>query len=239
MLLGATDVPGASAALRASLEEQLRIAAGRAPVPEMLDAVIERLDVGRRPASVVRPRDWAALREAEHGLGRDAPYWAIMWPSGEALADAVADAPPRPGDRVLELGCGLALPSLAAARAGARVLASDGSGDAVAFAAHTLALNDAVGDVVVTDWRDASALVALGPFDLVLAADVLYLAANVELLLALLPRLLAPEGEAWIADPGRAGAQELLSAAADRGWRVDSTPDPSRDGVVVHRLRLS
>ena len=44
--------------------------------------------------------------------------------------------------RVLELGCGLGAPSIVAARAGADVLATDGAPDAVAFAAHALALNE-------------------------------------------------------------------------------------------------
>ena len=140
---------------------------------------MERVPLGDRPVTVVRPADWQVLREIEAEHGRDAPYWAILWPSGEALAQAVADEPPSPGARVLELGCGLALPSVAAARAGADVLATDGSTDAIAFAAHTLALDEQVGDVAAIDWREPRLLLERGPWDLVLAADVLYLQANV------------------------------------------------------------
>jgi predicted nicotinamide N-methyase len=115
---------------------------------------VESVPLGDRPATVARPADWQVLRETEAEHGRDSPYWAILWPSGEALAQAVADEPPPAGARVLELGCGLALPSVAAARAGATVLATDGSPDAVAFAAHTLALDEQVGDVAAIDWRE-------------------------------------------------------------------------------------
>ena len=113
---------------------------------------------------------------------------------------------------MLELGCGLALPSVVAARAGARVLATDGATDAVAFAAHVLALNEVEGEVAHVDWSThGDALVARGPFDLVLAADVLYTKANVDAALELFPRLVAPGGELRIADPNRAGAQRFLA----------------------------
>jgi 2-polyprenyl-3-methyl-5-hydroxy-6-metoxy-1,4-benzoquinol methylase len=115
---------------------------------------------------------------------------------------------------VLEVGCGLALPSVVAARAGARVLATDGASDAVAFAAHVLAINEVEGEVACADWSEhGEQLVQRGPFDLVLAADVLYTSANVEVALRLFPRLVAPTGMVRLADPNRAGAQGFLSAA--------------------------
>jgi predicted nicotinamide N-methyase len=198
---------------------------------------VERVPLGDRPVTVVRPADWQVLRETEAEHGRDAPYWAILWPSGEALAQAVADEPPPPGARVLELGCGLALPSVAAARAGADVLATDGSTDAIAFAAHTLALDEQVGDVAAIDWREPRLLLERGPWDLVLAADVLYLQANVRILLDLLPKLVGPGGQVWIADPGRTGAGELLGQVRDR-WAVRSTPSARHEAVAIHRLTL-
>ena len=210
---------------------------GREPLPELLDLAVERVALGDRPVTVARPADWQVLRETEAAHGRDAPYWAILWPSGEALAQAVADDPPPPGARVLELGCGLALPSVAAARAGATVLATDGSPDAVAFAAHTLALDEQVGDVAAIDWREPRLLLEQGPWDLVLAADVLYLQANVRILLDLLPKLVAPGGQVWIADPGRTGSGELLGLVPDR-WTVVSTPSTRNEAVAIHRLTL-
>ena len=46
------------------------------------------------------------------------------------------------GARVLELGCGLGLPSIAAALAGGRVLATDWSSDAVRATAANAELNE-------------------------------------------------------------------------------------------------
>jgi predicted nicotinamide N-methyase len=210
---------------------------GREPLPALLDIALEDVVLGDRAASVARPADWQVLREVEAEHGRDAPYWAILWPSGEALGDEVARHPPPAGAKVLELGCGLALPSLAAARAGADVLATDGSLDAVAFAAHTLALDEQEGEVAAIDWREPRHLLERGPWDLVLAADVLYLQRNVATLQELLPRLVAPGAEVWIADPGRAGAEELLTWARGR-FMVRSSPSARHDAVTIHRLAL-
>jgi predicted nicotinamide N-methyase len=184
----------------------------------------------------VLPADWEALRHDEGGAGRPLPYWARLWPSGVALAAALAAEPPAPGTRVLELGCGLALPSIVAARAGADVLATDGLTDAVVFAAHGMALNEVAADVAHADWTaHGEALAARGPFALVLAADVLYTRANVEAALRLLPRLVAPGGTVRLADPGRAGARDFLAGA--RGTFALTT---ERDGdVALHTLRRS
>jgi predicted nicotinamide N-methyase len=224
-------------ALRASLREQVAALRGVAPdtlPPALLDVVVQRARVPGGDVFLVRPADWEELRHEEGGAGRPVPYWATPWPSGAVLAGALAGDPPAPGTRVLELGCGLALPSIVAARAGAQVLATDGHSDAVAFAAHAMALNEVEGEVAVADWAsDGDALAARGPWDLVLAADVLYLKANVEAALALLPRLVAPDGEVVLADPRRAGTRDLLAAA-----RATFSVRTRQDGdVALHRLR--
>jgi predicted nicotinamide N-methyase len=222
--------------LRTSLRERLAALRGvpaDALPPALLDLHVQRVRLPGGDVFLVRPADWEQLRHEEGGAGRPVPYWATPWPSGAVLAGALAESPPPAGARVLELGCGLGLPSIAAARAGARVLATDGSPDAVAFAAHSLALNELEGEVAEVDWAEqGDALAARGPWDLVLAADVLYLKGNAAIALRLLPRLVAPGGEILIADPRRAAAREFLAAA-----RATFTVRTSGDAeVALHRL---
>ena len=78
-----------------------------------------------RELGLLAPRDGDALLSQE-AFERDEflPYWAELWPSALALARVVARRP-LTGRRVIELGCGLGLPALAAALAGGRVLATD------------------------------------------------------------------------------------------------------------------
>src|SRR3954454_9921097 len=209
-------VPDSLLALKASLSEQL--AALRGVRPDQLPAALLDISVRRvGDAYYVCPADWEQLRHEEGGAGRPVPYWARPWPSGVGLAGHLKDHPPAPGTKVLELGCGLALPSVLAARAGAQVLATDGHTDAVAFAAHVLSINEVEGDVALVDWSDhAGHLVDRGPWDLVLAADVLYTSENVDAALRLIPHLVAPTGTLLLADPNRKGAQGFLAAATGK-----------------------
>jgi len=159
-----------------------------------------------------------------------APYWAVLWRSGVALARELGGEE-LGGRRVVELGCGLAAPSMVAARAGAVVLATDHDGEALELVTQNARANEVEVDTARVDWAEPAELIKRGPFDLVLAADVLYERASVSLLLRLLPQL-APE--AWLADPGRPAAAAFLERA--RGcWSVET----SEHGVVqIHRLRL-
>ena len=192
---------------------------------EAVEIVDEEVEVGGRTLRVLHPRAADELID-EEAFEREEflPYWAELWPSGVELARAVAARDVR-GLRVVELGCGLALPSIAAALGGARVLATDWSEDALRFARLNADRNAAQLETLRADWASPDALVARAPFDLVLAADVLYERRNADLLLPLLPRL-APE--VLLADPGRPGERPFLErAAAD--WRVATTGR-------VHRL---
>ena len=158
-----------------------------------------------------------------------APYWSVLWRSGVTLAREL-DGVALGGLRVVELGCGLAVPSIAAARAGAAVLATDACAEALALAARNARANGVHIETATADWAEPGDLVSRAPFDVVFAADVLYERASVAPLLSLLPRL-APE--AWLADPGRPAAAAFVEQAGRR-WTIETRV---RDVVRVHRLR--
>jgi predicted nicotinamide N-methyase len=188
-----------------------------------------------RELSLLAPRDRDALLSEEAFEHEEfLPYWAELWPSALALARVLARRP-LTGRRTLELGCGLGLPAIAAAAAGARVLATDWAPDAVAITARNAERNGVALDVRLFRW-DADPRPLGPPWPLVLASDVLYEVRNVAPLLALLPRVCAASGEVWLADPGRAPAAGFLEAAARR-WRIDAMPHDGPAHVTVHRLR--
>jgi predicted nicotinamide N-methyase len=196
-------------------------------VPEGL--VSQTIDLPSGELTLLQPADSAALPDAG-GVewAPVAPYWSVLWRSGVALARELDRVELR-GRRVVELGCGLAVPSLAAARAGAAVLATDACAQPLALVARNAGANGVNVETAKVDWTSPGELLARAPFDLVLAADVLYERASVAPLLSLLPRL-APE--AWLADPGRPAAGAFLEQA-ERRWRIETRVS----GVVrVHRL---
>jgi predicted nicotinamide N-methyase len=160
-----------------------------------------------------------------------APYWSVLWRSGVELAREL-DAMELRGLRVVELGCGLAVPSIAAARAGAKVLATDSDPEALELVAENARGNGVRIETALVDWAHPDELIRCAPFDLALAADVLYERGSVAALLSLLPRL-APE--AWLADPGRPAAAAFVDEAHRRGWGVATT---LRGVVQIHRLQL-
>ena len=205
------------------------------PLPQ-LDLVEETIVLGGRDLDVLRPRDSEALID-EHAFEHEEflPYWAELWPSGLALARRVAVRALH-GARTLELGCGLALPSLAAALAGGRAVATDWSPQAIELARSNAARNGIAIEAERADWAAPDALVERAPWDVVLGADLLYEGRNAELLLPLLPRLLGPASELWLADPGRPPAGPFLEAAAET-FEIVSSADPLLPQGGVHRLR--
>jgi predicted nicotinamide N-methyase len=193
------------AALRAA--PRSRRQSGR-PLRRPLNLVEEDVELGDdarlrilRPPSAEELIDEVAFHEEEF-----LPYWAELWPSGLALARHIA---PRVlhGSRVLELGCGLGLPSLTAALRGADVLATDWAEDAIELLRQNAERNGVFLRLARVRWSEPEPLLRAAPWDLVLGADLLYEARNAEQLARLLPRL---GGEVLLAEPGRPYAKEFL-----------------------------
>ena len=170
-----------------------------------------------RPPSADELIDEAAFDEDEF-----LPYWAELWPSGVALA-RVVEGLDLGGKRVLELGAGLGLPSLAAALRGADVLAIDWAEDAVVLLRDNAAANGIPLRTERGRWDEPGALLDEAPWDLVLGADLLYEQRNADRLLELLPRL---GGDVLLAEPGRPAATAFLAQ-----WDVEEIADR------VYRLR--
>jgi predicted nicotinamide N-methyase len=161
--------------------------------------------VGELALSLLRPAVPDALID-EGAFEHDEflPYWAELWPAALALAGALPER--LDGVRVVELGCGLGVPSLVAASRGAVVTATDWAQDAIDLLARNAARNELTLRAEMRDWRAPWS----ERFDLVLAADVLYERRNVEPLLDRL-RELAPAALVGLA--GRPYESEFLRAA--------------------------
>jgi predicted nicotinamide N-methyase len=164
----------------------------------------ESLVVGDVELSLLRPVSPDALID-ETAFEDDEflPYWAELWPASLALAAALPEVA---GLRVVELGCGLGVPSLVAAARGAEVTATDWATDAVDLLRENAGRNGVAVRAEVRDWREPWD----ERFDLAIAADVLYEQRNVEPLLARL-RELAPL--AYVGLAGRPYEAEFLRGA--------------------------
>ncbi|MGH0033956.1 MAG: class I SAM-dependent methyltransferase [Myxococcota bacterium] len=150
---------------------------------------------------------WRAREEDLEQMGLPSPFWALCWAGGEALARSLLDHPERvAGRRVLDFGAGGGVEAVAAARAGARVVAVDVDPLAARCAKQNAALNRLALDAVVADWVDREDL----DFDVVLAGDVTYDPELARRVVTWLARLADSGVEVWVGDPGRGCLPEHL-----------------------------
>lgn len=172
------------------------------------------------------------------------PYFGTLWPSARGLARWLAEHPTwLMGQTVLELGCGLALPALVAARLGARVIACDAHPDVPPFLARNTALSNTEIEYLQVDWSAPAELAALrerlGAIDLVVGSDLLYEAGLATSLPTALDALCGPGTRVLLADPGRPHLQLAVNAMEARGFTgrleiraVPSSLDESATGGV-------
>jgi predicted nicotinamide N-methyase len=190
---------------------------------ERFSPVERRIDVSGTPFTIWQPADIDALIDVE-AFERDEriPYWAQVWESAIVLAEELA-AGDGAGLTLLELGCGIGLPAIVAARRGFRTTASDYEPHALEGVRFNADRNGAAGLAVrLLDWRDLPA--DLGAFDRVVAADVLYEKHHARALAGVLGRTLAPGGLGLVADPGRARAAEFEPACRAASLAVERRP---------------
>jgi predicted nicotinamide N-methyase len=164
-----------------------------------------------------------------------------VWESAVVLAEELA-LMDGAGRRFLELGCGLGLPAVVAARRGFAATASDYEEAALEGVRYNADRNGAASLAVrLVDWRRPPA--DLGRFDLVTAADVLYEKHHAVALAGMLAATLAADGQALVADPGRARAAEFEPAAAAAGLVVEKQPARrplgATDGPAIDVYRVA
>jgi predicted nicotinamide N-methyase len=155
------------------------------------------------------------------------PYFGVVWPSARALTEVLDRGFfIQPGQRTLEIGCGLAIPSLRLAAQGIRVDATDFHPEVPRFLERNRGLSGIPPERLryhALDWQqDPDGLERFarehGPFDRIIGSDILYEAKHAELVPQVLDRLLARGGKALIADPARPYLQNFVDGMGRRGF---------------------
>ena len=156
------------------------------------------------------------------------PLFGLLWPSGLHLAERLAQRPVQAGERILEVGCGLALASLVGHRRGADVTASDCHPLAASFMLENLRINgllplqyrhgrwgtlpardrpsapiDPLPATVNPYARISIAAPVQGRFDLIMGSDILYERDEAGTLPAFIEEHAAHACEVWVVDPNR------------------------------------
>jgi predicted nicotinamide N-methyase len=190
-----------------------------------LECATESLRLGGRPLLIWRPLDGERLvletTQEEFGEDERLPYWAVLWPASIALAEFLVECVDLEGKEVLELGAGLAVPGLAAARAGATVVVSDWFGEPLEFAHSSARLNGLDITTRQLDWREPPEGES---YDLIIGADLLYERRGHGPILDCVGRLLRPGGTFILSDPQRHTALGFWELAEAQGWRLQRIP---------------
>ena len=168
--------------------------------------------------------------EEEEKLLNLCPYFGIIWPSSRALATFMSERKSQFTKRKgIEVGCGLGLPAILAAKIGAFMQATDFHPDVGEWVAKNATLNQVNIDYQEWDWSAPdthSDKITMGQYDFVLASDVLYESHHPEELARALARLVSPKGSIYLSDPGRVYLEKALKELEKLGFhRVDFTFD--------------
>lgn len=175
---------------------------------------------------ILRVSDTNALLETidpeTFALDERLPYWAELWASAIVLAEWCIQSGAVCKKDVLEIGCGLGLPGIAAARAGARVVMTDYEEDALRFARYNALVNvpETMPMFNIMDWRTPD---RVGQFDFLLGSDIIYEQRNFLPLLDAFSRLLLPWGTVVLTDPDRGISTTFLDLARKRGYSILSS----------------
>ena len=193
------------------------------------------------------------LGEAERiGISSAAwPLFGLLWPSGLRLADCMALRPVLAGERILELGCGLALPSMVSHRRGADITASDCHPLAEGFLQANLGLNQLLPlkychghwgqaqDMLASDTTPRMAQVQ-GEYDLIIGSDLLYERDDSGALADFIGRHAMRVAEVWIVDPDRGNRAAFSRHMAAQGFslREERLDQPATAQSAAYKGRL-
>jgi predicted nicotinamide N-methyase len=222
------DVDAEIAAREAELRAHFTVAATEVPLE-------------RSTVQLWRPENADVLiSEEDYARDERLPYWADLWPSAVVLAKHLERQKGR-GRTLLDLGCGLGLASATAARAGYDVTPSDYYEDALRYAELNVLRHAGRRPVGWhLDWRHLPE--EMPRYDTVIASDVLYEREYAILVAELFHRALAPDGEGWLADPGRLAMGSFLVECARRNLDVERHAEvkfeegKQRQRITVFRL---
>ena len=162
-------------------------------------------------------------------LGISSAFWSLfglLWPSGSKLAERLAIRPVSAQERILELGCGLALASLVGHRRGANITASDCHPLAGEFLKENLRLNNlAPMSYQHGQWGEHATQqqdpVVSTKFDLIIGSDILYERDERGDLAHYINAHIEDHAEVWVVDPNRGNRSHFHRNMAAQGFALN------------------
>ena len=186
--------------------------------------------------------------DAALAQGISSAFWSLfglLWPSGSKLAERMALRPVSSEERILEIGCGLALSSLVGHRKGANITASDCHPLAGEFLKENLRLNN-LGpmDYKHGQWGDHAAqlqdLAVNSKFDLIIGSDILYERDERGDLAHYINDHVEDHAEVWVVDPNRGNRSHFHRNMAAQGFTLseEALDIAATENVAAYKGRM-
>ena len=185
----------------------------------------------------------------ESTLDRLCPYFGVIWPSALGLSHFMAEQIEHNqisrDARILEVGCGLALPSLLLAKAGFKVTAIDFHPEVKVFLARNQKLNEFSHlkfdlKYIEHDWQNEELTTQKPLYDWVIGSDILYEKQHPAPVAKMLAEQVRLDGTIVLADPGRPYLQTFVDELKKYGFDVETQilklpdrPDPGAREIFI------
>lgn len=154
------------------------------------------------------------------------PYFGTIWDAARGLGNVFADMSQDwfAGRTFVEIGCGLAIPSIVAAKKGAgRVIATDQHPDVPRFLDENMKANGVEVEYRSIDWRGEVKDICSGGRTVIVGSDILYDLAKAKGVAGFLRAAFdCGAEEAVIADSGRPNRKDFLAACEANGLQVST-----------------
>ncbi len=126
------------------------------------------------------------------------PLWTKIWEASGVLAGYIADMPVEKDKSFLEIGAGVGVVGISAAKAGHRVTLTEYNPDALNFAKANAVKNNCR-DLIIEklDWNAPH---LTGRFDCIMGSELVYKETNITPLFNLFKKYLKPDGEIILAE---------------------------------------
>ncbi|MCS7228434.1 MAG: protein N-lysine methyltransferase family protein [Candidatus Kryptonium sp.] len=173
------------------------------------------------------------------------PFWIEVWPSAIALAEFILESDEFTGKKVLDLGCGLGLTSVALGLKKAIVTATDYEMIALQYARRNYIRN--IGNeenarFIYLDWRHPN---ISEKFDFVIGADIIYERNLFPDLIRLLEIAMRDDSVCYLSDPNRIFSSEFFNMLSEQNFKYNIVLEKeidyrdSRAIVSIYRIKKS
>ena len=186
--------------------------------------------------------------DAALALGISSAFWSLfglLWPSGSHMAERMALRPVSAHERILEIGCGLALSSLVGHRRGANITASDCHPLAGEFLKENFRLNH-LGpmDYRHGHWGEHATqqqdIAVSSKFDLIIGSDILYERDERGDLAHYINEHVEDHSEVWVVDPNRGNRSHFHRNMAAQGFALseEALDISATENVAAYKGRM-